>query len=203
MTLQLWMQIVGKIRLSLAPWLNHSWQVPLYVTARGLGTSPIPAGDEILEIEFDFVSHRLTGRTSHGQEAAFPLEPMTVADFYGRIQSLLEDLAVAVVINPLPSELADGIPFSEDRTHAAYDADAARRFWRVLISNGPSIQIVSNRLPWQSQPDAFFLGRFRSGGDTLLRPPRATASGRHSRFVRPRDAGGLFARGQQCRFLAG
>jgi hypothetical protein len=160
LTLQLWMQIAGKIRLSLTPWLNHSWQVPLYVTAHGLGTSPIPAGDEILELEFDFVSHRLIGRTSRGQDAAFPLKQMAVADFYGRIQSLLKDLAVAAVINPLPSELAGAIPFSEDRTHGAYDADAAYRFWRLLIQADRLFKLFRTGFLGKASPTHFFWGGF-------------------------------------------
>src|SRR3954454_14264252 len=87
-TLQLWTQIVGKVRLRLTPWVNHGWQVPLYVSARGLGTSPIPIGDEILEIEFDFVSHRLVARTSLGEERTLPLEPQSVAEFYRRVIDL-------------------------------------------------------------------------------------------------------------------
>src|SRR3954452_1855020 len=84
-TLHLWTQIVGKIRLSLTPWLNHGWQVPLYVTARGLGTSPIPIGREILEIELDFIAHRLVARTSRGEERSLALEPQSVADFHRRL----------------------------------------------------------------------------------------------------------------------
>src|SRR5271156_6560845 len=95
-TLQLWTQIVGKIRLSLTPWLNHSWQTPLYVTARGLGTSPIPIGAEIFEIELDFVGHRLAVRTSRGAEGSLPLEPQPVADFYRATLDLLGSVGVAV-----------------------------------------------------------------------------------------------------------
>ena len=95
-TLQLWTQIVGKVRLTLTPWLNHGWQVPLYVTARGLGTSPIPAGSEIFEIEFDFISHRLTARTSRGENQKFRLEPQTVADFYRCVIDLLNGIGVAL-----------------------------------------------------------------------------------------------------------
>src|SRR5271168_736356 len=98
-TLQLWTQIVGKVRLALTPWLNHGWQVPLYVTARGLGTSPIPVGTEIVEIEFDFIDHRLVARIANGGEGGFPLEPQTVAAFYRRTIELLHGLGVTVVIN--------------------------------------------------------------------------------------------------------
>src|SRR5688572_17209726 len=131
-TLQLWTQIVGKVRLALTPWLNHGWQVPFYVSSRGLGTSPIPVGGELLEIEFDFLDHRLLVRTSRGDARSLPLAPQTVADFYRATIDLLHDLGIAVVINELPSEVADPIPFSQDRTHAAYDAGAAHRFWRAL-----------------------------------------------------------------------
>src|SRR6478736_2579229 len=89
-TLQLWTQVIGKVRLSLTPWVNHSWQVPLYVTARGLGTGPVPFGKEIFEVEFDLVSHRLQIRTSQGAERTFALGPQTVADFYFRVLDLLK-----------------------------------------------------------------------------------------------------------------
>jgi len=92
---------VGKIRLTLTPWLNHGWQVPLYVTARGLGTSPIPADNEILEIEFDFISHRLVMRTSGGEMRELPLEPQTVANFYQRVIELLNGIGVAVSIHEM------------------------------------------------------------------------------------------------------
>src|SRR5215470_4980219 len=103
-TLQLWTQVVGKVRLALTPWVNHGWQVPLYVTARGLGTSPIPAGDRIFEIEFDFMRRLLVVHASSGDERTLPLEPQTVADFYQRFRDLLKDLGIAVAINELPSE---------------------------------------------------------------------------------------------------
>jgi Family of unknown function (DUF5996) len=130
-TLQLWTQIVGKVRLTLTPWLNHGWQVPLYVTARGLGTSPIPAGSEILEIEFDFISHRLVARTSRGDKRELPLEPQTVADFYRRVIDLLNGIGVAVGIHEMPNEVPNPIRFSRDRIHAAYDPAAAQLLARA------------------------------------------------------------------------
>src|SRR6202162_4023075 len=105
-TLHLWTQIVGKVRLSLTPWLNHSWQVPLYVTARGLGTSPIPAGNDILEIEFDFISPRRLARTSRGDERALPLEPQSVVAFHRGVMDLLNSIGVAVAINEMPNEVS-------------------------------------------------------------------------------------------------
>src|SRR5215213_8698164 len=107
-TLQLWIQIVGKVRLALTPWLNHGWQVPLYVTARGLGTSPIPVGgDGILEIEFDFLGHRLVVRTSAGEEGTLPLRPQAVADFHDALMRLLRGMGAAVRINETPNEVPD------------------------------------------------------------------------------------------------
>ena len=115
-TLHLWTQIVGKIRLTLTPWVNHGWQVPLYVTARGLGTSPIPFDGEIFEIEFDFCSHRLVVRTSKGDEGALSLKPQSVADFYRETLDLLRGVGVSVAINETPNEIPNPIRFSQDRT---------------------------------------------------------------------------------------
>ena len=121
LTLHLWTQIVGKIRLAATPWLNHSWHVPFYVTARGLGTTPIPAGDEILEFEFDFLRHRLVARTSSGEDRSLALEPRSVADFYADVLRLLSSLHVDLAFTDRPSELPDALPFSADRVHSAYD----------------------------------------------------------------------------------
>jgi hypothetical protein len=159
-TLQLWTQIVGKIRLSLSPWLNHGWQVPLYVSARGLGTSPIPIGHEILEIEFDFLSHLLRVRTSSGEERELPLQPQRVADFYSRILTVLNDIGVEVAINEMPNEVADPIRFSEDRVHASYDRDAAHRFWRVLVQVDRVFKHFRSGFLGKSSPVHFFWGSF-------------------------------------------
>ena len=117
-TLHLWTQVVGKVRLALTPWVNHGWQVPLYVSSRGLTTSPIPVDNEILEIEFDFISHRLLARTSRGEERSLALAPQTVADFYVGTMDVLRDLGVSVAIDEVPNEVPDPIRFSQDRTHA-------------------------------------------------------------------------------------
>ncbi|WP_262268531.1 DUF5996 family protein [Microvirga yunnanensis] len=159
-TLQLWTQIVGKIRLSLSPWLNHGWQVPLYVTARGLGTSSIPVGHEILEIEFDFLSHLLRMRMSSGEERELPLQPQSVADFYARIRAVLEDLRIEVAINEMPNEVADPIRFSEDRVHASYDPDAAHRFWRALVQADRVFKLFRSGFVGKSSPVHFFWGSF-------------------------------------------
>jgi Family of unknown function (DUF5996) len=159
-TLQLWTQIVGKVRLTLTPWINHSWQVPLYVTARGLGTSPIPFGHEILEIEFDLIGHRLVARTSRGKEGGIQLVPQTVADFYRRVIELLGGVGVTVAINEMPNEVANPIRFSQDRTHAAYDALAAHRFWRALVQADRIFKLFRSGFLGKVSPVHFFWGSF-------------------------------------------
>jgi hypothetical protein len=159
-TLQLWTQIVGKIRLTLTPWLNHSWQVPLYVSARGLGTSPIPVGNEILEIEFDFISQRLVVRTSQGEERALPLEPHSVAEFYRRVIDLLNRIGVAATINETPNEVPTPIRFPDDRIHASYDPDAALTFWRALVQADRIFKLFRSGFVGKASPVHFFWGSF-------------------------------------------
>ncbi|WP_112662085.1 DUF5996 family protein [Microvirga flavescens] len=160
LTLQLWTQIVGKVRLELTPWLNHGWQVPLYVTARGLGTSPIPFGHEILEIEFDFIDHRLLARTSRGGERSLALEPQTVAAFHERVMQLLDALGVSVSIREMPNEVPDPIPFPKDTVHTAYDAAAAHRFWRALIQVDRVFKLFRSSFLGKASPVHFFWGSF-------------------------------------------
>src|SRR4051812_13879878 len=118
-TLQLWTQIVGKLRLALSPWLNHGWQVPLYVSARGLGSSPIHVGGgRLIEVEFDLVAHRLAIRSSDAAERGFALAPMSVATFYRRFMAELAALGIEAAINLKPNEVADPIPFPDDEVHA-------------------------------------------------------------------------------------
>jgi Family of unknown function (DUF5996) len=159
-TLHLWTQIVGKIRLSLTPWLNHSWQTPLYVTARGLGTSPIPIGTEIFEIGFDFVGHRLNVRTSRGAERFLPLKAQAVADFFFATIDLLADVGVAVAIKETPNEIPNPIRFSEDRIHATYDPAAAHRFWRALVQADRVFKLFRSGFIGKSSPVHFFWGSF-------------------------------------------
>jgi hypothetical protein len=132
-TLHLWTQIVGKVRMAKSSWLNHSWHVTLYVTPRGLSTGPIPYGERVFQIDFDFIDHELCLQSSDGAGSRFALEPQTVADFYARLMRALEKLDLAVDINRLPNEVADPTPFDEDRVHNAYDAEYANRYWRVLL----------------------------------------------------------------------
>ena len=132
-TLHLWTQVVGKVRLALSPMINHWWQVPLYVSARGLTTSLMHAGDRGLEIEFDFVDHALDLRTTDGARRQVPLEPRSVASFYHATMTGLADIGVHVTVFPRPSEIVEAIPFGEDQLHRSYDPAAARRFWRALV----------------------------------------------------------------------
>ncbi len=159
-TLHLWTQIVGKIRLTLTPWVNHSWHVPLYVTARGLGTSPIPFGSEILEIEFDFCSHRLIIRTSTGDVGALSLRPQSVADFYSETFDLVRGMGVSLAINEMPNEIPNSIRFSEDRVHSAYDAAAAHRFWRALLNADRIFRLFRSGFLGKVSPVHFFWGSF-------------------------------------------
>ena len=159
-TFYLWTQIVGKIRLTLTPWLNHSWQTPLYVTARGLGASPIPIGAEIFEIEFDFVAHRLNVRTSRGAERFLPLKAPSVADFFSATIDLLASVGVTVAIKETPNEVLNPIRFSEDRMHAAYDPAAAHRFWRALVQADRIFKLFRTGFLGKASPVHFFWGSF-------------------------------------------
>ena len=159
-TLQLWTQIVGKVRLTLTPWLNHGWQVPLYVTASGLGTSPIPVGKETLELEFDFLDHQLVGRTSQGKKERLPLRPQPVAEFYHRTMDLLRDLGVAVRVHEMPNEVPNPIRFSQDRGHASYDAGAAHSFWRALVQVDRVFKLFRTGFLGKASPVHFFWGSF-------------------------------------------
>jgi hypothetical protein len=160
LTLQLWTQIVGKIRLALTPWLNHGWHVPLYVTARGLGTSAIPAGDALIDIEFDFVDHRLLCRSSRGAVRTMALRPMTVAAFHDEVMAAMRALDVAVAIHPLPNEVPDPIPFGEDHVHARYDPDAAHRFWQALVHVARVFRLFRSGFLGKASPVHFFWGSF-------------------------------------------
>ncbi len=159
-TLQLWTQVVGKVRLALSPWLNHGWQVPLYVNARGLGTSPIHAGGGMLEIDFDFLDHRLRITSSHGPQRGFGLEPMSVAAFYRRAMQELQAAGIDVAINTMPNEVADPIRFPDDEQHASYDAAAAQRFWRVLMQADRVFRLFRTCFLGKSSPVHFFWGSF-------------------------------------------
>lgn len=159
-TLQLWTQVVGKVRMTLTPWLNHGWHVPLYVTAQGLGTSPIPAKNEIFEIEFDFISHCLDVRTSRGDERRLLLKPQPVAEFYDQLMRVLHGLNIDVSISERPNEVPDPIPFSKDHTHKHYNAAAAHAFWRALIQVDRVFKQFRSGFLGKVSPVHFFWGSF-------------------------------------------
>ncbi len=178
-TLHLWTQVIGKIRLARTPWLNHSWHVTLYVTARGLTTSPIPAdsdGVRSFQIDFDFIDHVLSLDTSDGHLRQIALRPMPVAEFYAEVMHALSALGVATRINETPNEIADAIPFSQDRMHASYDRDYAKRFWRILHQSNEVFAHFRTGFLGKASPVHFFWGSFdlavtRFSGRTAPRHP--------------------------------
>ncbi|HEX9126133.1 MAG TPA: DUF5996 family protein [Methylomirabilota bacterium] len=159
-TLHMWLQIVGKTRLALAPKQNHWWHVPLYVSARGLTTSPVPYGTRAFEVEFDFIGHRLVVETSDGAIREMALRPQTVADFYREYMAVLAGLGITVKLWPVPVEIENAIPFLEDRTHAAYDADHAQRFFRMLLQADRITKRFQGRFLGKTSPVHVFWGAF-------------------------------------------
>lgn len=157
-TLQLWTQIVGKIRMALMPKLNHTWHVTLYVTCRGLTTSPMPYGTRVLQIDFDFVDHLLVMQLNDGSRETIPLKPMSVATFYREVMRRLELLRVPVRIWPVPCEVASPIRFEEDETHAAYDPEYAWRFWQALVQADRVFTEFRSRFIGKVSPVHYFWG---------------------------------------------
>lgn len=177
--LQLRSQIVGKVRLALTPWLNHSWHVPLYVTARGLGTSAIPCGDRILQIDFDLIDEAVVFATSDGGVKAIPLAPGSIAGFHAEVVEVLAELGIATAFDGTPSEMPGVLPFAEDHQDRPYDADAARRFWRALIQAERVFGQFRTGFLGKASPTHFFWGSFD------------LASTRFSGRSAPRHPGGL------------
>jgi uncharacterized protein DUF5996 len=159
-TLQLWTQIVGKIRLALAPPVNHWWHVPLYLTSRGLTTSPMPYHGQTFQIDFDFIDHALRIATSDGRRESLALVPRSVADFYAEIMGRLRTLGLEVRIWTMPVEIADPIRFEQDHIHAAYDPVQANRFWWVLAEVDQVFAAFRGRFLGKSSPVHFFWGSF-------------------------------------------
>ena len=157
-TLHLFTQIVGKVRLAQSPWVNHSWHVTLYVTARGLTTSPIPYGIRTFQIEFDFVDHRLQVLASDGATGGFPLQPQSVAAFYSRLIEEMGKLGIHVSISPKPNEVAEPIRFDQDEIHKAYDREYVNRFWRILVQSDRVFKAFRARFVGKSSPVHFFWG---------------------------------------------
>jgi len=182
-TLHLWTQMVGKVRLALTPVVSHWWNVPLYVSARGLTTSQIPYGRRAFEIWFDFREHRLVLETCDAQIGAIPLAPRSVADFYQELRNLLRSAAIDVRIWRMPVEIANPIPFDQDREHSSYDAKSAEKFWHILLTIDAVLNQFRSRFVGKSSPVHFFWGSFdlavsrfsgrrapeRSGADPVTR----------------------------------
>ena len=159
-TLHMWTQIVGKIRLVQSPLVNHWWQVPLYVSACGLTTSPIPYEARSFEIEFDFIDHQLNITTSEGIKKSLALVPQSVADFYKELMAMLRSLEITVEIRARPDEVPDPIPFAEDEAHASYDPEYANRFWRILVQADRVFKEFRSRFIGKCSPVHFFWGSF-------------------------------------------
>jgi uncharacterized protein DUF5996 len=157
-TLHMWTQIVGKIRMSLSPPLNHWWHVTLYVNSRGLTTGPIPYQEGIFEIQFDFEKHDLRIGTSQGRGALRPLKPESVANFYGAIMETLVSLGISTNINLKPQEIADAVPFDRDFANCSYDAEYVRRFWSILISSSKVMERFRAKFLGKCSPVHFFWG---------------------------------------------
>ena len=157
-TLQLWMQIVGKIRMVLMPHINHSWNVTLYPTVRGVTTGAMPCGPRMLAIDFDFLDPVLRFETNYDEHTTIPLHAMSVAEFYGRVMDALDGLGCAVHIWPKPVEVASPIPFEQDNVHRSYDGEYAQRFWRVLLQSARVFTVFRSRFVGKVSPVHLFWG---------------------------------------------
>ncbi len=159
-TLHMWTQMVGKVRLRLTPLVNHWWNVPLYVTTRGLTTSRIPYEQKAFELWFDFISHRLVLETSDGIVKTLPLAPRPVADFYAEFMEMLRSAGITVKIWPMPVEIPDPIPFDQNRVHASYDPASVEKFWRILLSVAAVFSQFRSEFIGKCSPVHFFWGSF-------------------------------------------
>jgi Family of unknown function (DUF5996) len=159
-TLHLWTQIIGKIRLARSPWLNHSWHVALYVTARGLTTSPIPDGARTFEIDLDFIDHVVRISTSDGARRQLALAGQSVASFHAAVMTDLASLGIHIVIDEMPNELPEPIRFSLDKRHATYDPDAVRRFFQILVNANRVLKQFRTGFLGKASPVHFFWGSF-------------------------------------------
>jgi hypothetical protein len=156
----MWSQVVGKVRLARSPRVNHWWEVPLYVSARGLTTSPIPYDKGIFEVEFDFIDHKLNIVTSSGETGSIPLVPRAVADFYAEFMEMLRSLEIDTKIWKMPVEVPNPIRFDQDRTHASYDPEYAHRFWRILVTVDSIFSEFRSQFIGKVSPVHFFWGSF-------------------------------------------
>lgn len=175
-TVHMWTQIAGKIRLKLSPWINHSWGSALYISAKGISTSPIPYNGVVFEMEFNFIDHKLEINTSLGSKKSFSLKPMTVSEFYRKTVDALKELGIEVSIFTRPVEVVEAIPFEEDFVHASYDAEAIHLFWQTLLKADRVFKLFRARYIGKSSPVHFFWGAFdlavtRFSGKTAPKHP--------------------------------
>ena len=159
-TLHMWTQVVGKVRLARSPYMNHWWEVPLYVSARGLTTSPIPCPHGLFEMEFDFIEHVLRFEKNSGETEVLDLAPRSVADFYREVMQTLKSLDIETKIWPMPVEIPNPIRFDKDTIHCSYDPEYANRFWRILASADPILKEFRGRFIGKASPVHFFWGSF-------------------------------------------
>ena len=159
-TLHMWTQMVGKVRLRLTPLVNHWWNVPLYVSARGLTTSRVPYGQRSFELRFDFMRHQLVLETTDGILKTLPLLPRSVAEFYGEFMGMLGSAGIEVKIWPMPVEVPNPIPFDQDQVHHSYDPVAVEKFWRILLSVDSVFNQFRSGFIGKCSPVHFFWGSF-------------------------------------------
>src|SRR5258708_6673338 len=159
-TLHMWSQMVGKVRLALTPVVNHWWNVPLYLTARGLTTSRIPYGERAFELWFDFIRHQLVLETNDGLVKTLPLGPRAVAEVFQEFKEMLRSADIAVKIWRMPVEITDPIAFDQDRVHASYDRASVEKFWRILLSVDAVFNQFRAKFVGKSSPVHFFWGSF-------------------------------------------
>jgi Family of unknown function (DUF5996) len=159
-TLHMWTQIVGKVKLELAPFLNQWWEVGFTVTGRGLTTATIPVGHRIFQVDFDFLDHRLDVHVSDGRSRSLPLRPRSVADFYHEFMAALEELGIQVQIRTMPVEVDNTIPFDQDQVHAAYDPNYVTRWWRIVQQVDRLLQQYLTPFVGKSSPVLFYWGSF-------------------------------------------
>jgi hypothetical protein len=159
-TLHMWSQIVGKVRLKLCPLVNHWWNVPFYITARGMTTSAMPYEQRHIEVQFDFIEHKILIETSEGRVVAMAMEPQSVANFYKKFMAALAELGISVRIRATPCEIPDPIPFEQDNTHSAYDPEAAHKFWRILLWVDQIFKEFRAGFQGKASPVHFFWGSF-------------------------------------------
>jgi hypothetical protein len=187
-TLHMWMQIVGKVKLQLSPFVNQWWEVAFYVTVYGMTTGRIPSGNDAFQVDFDFLTHTLSIRTSNNQQKILSLESRSVAEFYKEFMEVLMSLGIHVVINPVPVEVQDVIPFTKDTRHASYAKDYVTEWWRILLQISMVFDRFRSSFRGKSSPIHFFWGSFdlsgtRFSGKTAVPPKMEGSMGKIMRFA--------------------